>query len=57
MSFVKENSESIGSDMVKVGIYKFPNSDQASIDINIVADRSRRDELLNCKRAWSGVNL
>jgi hypothetical protein len=48
--FVKENSESIGSDMVKVGIYKFPNSDQASIDINIVADRSRRDEAIEIAR-------
>jgi len=48
--FVKENSESIGSDMVKVGIYKFPNSDQASIDINIVADRSKREEALAIAR-------
>lgn len=48
--FVKENSESIGSDLVKVGIYKFPNSDQASIDINIVADRSKREEALAIAR-------
>jgi hypothetical protein len=48
--FVNENSESIGSDLVKVGIYKFPNSDQASIDINIVADRSKREEALAIAR-------
>ena len=45
-NLIKENSESIGSDNVKVGIYKFPNSDNASIDINIVADRSMRSEAL-----------
>lgn len=44
--FIKENSDSIGADNIKVGIYKFPNSDNASIDINIVADRSMRDEAL-----------
>lgn len=44
--FVKENSGSINSDMVKVGIYKFPGRAEASIDINIVADRSRREEAL-----------
>ena len=48
--FVKENSESIGSDMVKVGIYKFPGRNEASIDINIVADRSRREEALAIAR-------
>ena len=45
-NLIKENSESIGSDNVKFGIYKFPNSDNASIDINIVADRSMRSEAL-----------
>lgn len=44
--FVNENSESIGSDLVKVGIYKFPGRAEASIDINIVADRSKRKEAL-----------
>lgn len=48
--FVKENSESIGSDLVKVGIYKFPGRAEASIDINIVADRSRREEALQIAR-------
>lgn len=44
--FINENSKSIGADNVKVGIYKFPNSDDVSIDINIVADRSMREEAL-----------
>lgn len=44
--FIDENSESVGSDNVKVGIYKFPNSDQVSIDISIVSDRSMREEAL-----------
>lgn len=48
--FVQENSEAIGSDMVKVGIYKFPGRSEASIDINIVADRSRREEALAIAR-------
>lgn len=48
--FVKENSESIGSDLVKVGIYKFPGRAEASIDINIVADRSRREEAIQIAR-------
>ena len=48
--FVQENSEAIGSDMVKVGIYKFPGRNEASIDINIVADRSRREEALAIAR-------
>ncbi len=48
--FVNENSESIGSDLVKVGIYKFPGRAEASIDINIVADRSKRKEALKIAR-------
>lgn len=42
--FIDENAESIGEDNVKVGIYKFPNSNQVSIDISIVADPSMREE-------------
>jgi hypothetical protein len=48
--FVNENSESIGSDLVKVGIYKFPGRAEASIDINIVADKSKREEALQIAR-------
>ena len=44
--FIAENSEAIGGDNVKVGIYKFPNSNQVSIDLNIVADPSMRAEAL-----------
>ena len=35
--FVKDNEGKIGTDgIVKVGLYKFPKSDQVSIDLNIV---------------------
>ena len=35
--FVKDNDGKIGTDgIVKVGLYKFPKSDQVSIDLNIV---------------------
>ena len=30
----------------KVGIYKFPNQDQVSIDLNVIAPASKRDEAL-----------
>ena len=42
--FIKENEESIGADNVKVGIYKFPGQDQASIDLNIIVPPSMRDK-------------
>lgn len=45
-SFIDENAESVGADNVKVGIYKFPNSNQVSVDINIVADSSVREEAI-----------
>ena len=46
-AFIDENKEAIQFDNVKVGIYKFPNRDEVSIDINIVADRSLRAEALS----------
>lgn len=55
--FINENSESIGADNVKVGIYKFPNSDDVSIDINIVADRSMRAEALKIGRELGQESL
>jgi hypothetical protein len=44
--FIESNSESIGADNVKVGLYKFPNSDQVSIDLNIVVDPKYREQAL-----------
>jgi predicted component of type VI protein secretion system len=42
--FVEQQKEKIGDDtVVKVGLYKFPNSNQVSIDLNIVAPESSRD--------------
>lgn len=45
-NFIKKNKEVLGTDNVKIGFYKFPNSDQISVDINIVADPSVRDVAL-----------
>ena len=44
--FVDEHSDKIDGNAVKVGIYKFPNSDEVSIDLNIVAPTSMRDEAI-----------
>ena len=43
LEFVNQNLDKIGdADAVKVGIYKFPNSDQVSIDLNIVVPTDNR---------------
>lgn len=55
--FIDENAESVGADNVKVGIYKFPNSNQVSIDINIVADPSNREEALAIGRELGQESL
>ena len=45
--FVDEHQESIGnSGIVKAGIYKFPNSDNASIDLNIVVPSQNKEAAL-----------
>jgi hypothetical protein len=41
--FAEKHKNKIGSKAVKIGIYKFPNSNQVSIDLNIVVPRSNRD--------------
>jgi hypothetical protein len=42
--FVEENSSKIGDkNTVKFGIYKFPNSNEVSIDLNVVTPESSRD--------------
>jgi len=48
--FIIENQESIGADNVKVGIYKFPNENKASIDITIIAPVSMKDRALEIAR-------
>jgi 23S rRNA pseudoU1915 N3-methylase RlmH len=41
--FAKENEDSVGDEsMVKMGIYKFPDSDTMSIDMNIVIPNEHR---------------
>jgi len=45
--FVEEHADKIGDfGTVKVGIYKFPNSNQVSIDLNILAPESSRDQAI-----------
>jgi hypothetical protein len=41
--FTEKHKNKIGSKAVKIGIYKFPNSNQVSIDLNIVVPRSNRE--------------
>lgn len=45
--FVEKNKDKLAGDSAKVGIYKFPNGEDASIDINIIASREMRDEALS----------
>ena len=45
-AFVNQHKDAIGDNSVKVGIYKFPNSDNASVDLNIVAPTSSRKAAL-----------
>jgi len=45
--FVEANSGKIGDkNTVKVGIYKFPNSNKVSIDLNVVAPESSRGQAI-----------
>lgn len=48
--FVEENRDKIGNNSVKVGIYKFPNSNEVSIDLNIVVPRENREAALEFGR-------
>ena len=44
--FVEANKAKIGSSAVKVGIYKFPNSNKVSLDLNIVVPKENRTAAL-----------
>jgi hypothetical protein len=45
--FVEEHKDKIGdNETVKVGIYKFPNSNKVSIDLNILAPESSREQAI-----------
>lgn len=44
--FVEANQDKLGGNAVKVGIYKFPNGQDVSIDLNIVAPREMREEAI-----------
>jgi hypothetical protein len=48
--FVEENRDKIGNNSVKVGIYKFPNSNEVSIDLNIVVPKENREAALEFGR-------
>jgi len=41
--FIQENSSKIGADNIKVGIFKFEDSNEVSIDLNVVVDAKYRD--------------
>ncbi|MFN5252144.1 MAG: hypothetical protein ACK5DE_13985 [Bacteroidota bacterium] len=49
--FVKDNAAKIGADNVKVGIYKFPNQDKYSVDLNIVVPQEFQQQGLDFARA------
>lgn len=42
-NFINENRGKLSSDIFKAGLYKFPNSNRVSIDLNIVVPRENRD--------------
>ena len=45
--FIEEHKDKIGdNETVKVGIYKFPNSNKVSIDLNILAPESSREQAI-----------
>lgn len=45
--FVEQHADKIGdNETVKVGIYKFPNSNEMSIDLNVVAPESSREQAI-----------
>ena len=49
--FIKDNDGKIGTDgIVKIGLYKFKNSDQVSIDLNIVVPAKNREAALEFGR-------
>ena len=41
-AFVKENAAAIGTNNFKVGVYKFPDSDEMSIDLNIIVPKTKQ---------------
>ncbi len=49
--FIKDNDGKIGTDgIVKIGLYKFKNSDQVSIDLNIVVPAKNKEAALEFGR-------
>ena len=56
--FVEKHSSKIGDqNTVKVGIYKFPNSNKVSIDLNIVAPESSRQQAIEFAKAVDQESL
>lgn len=55
--FLEANKDKIGSNSVKVGIYKFPRSNQVSIDLNIVVPKANREAALEFGRAAGQESL
>ena len=44
--FLAKHADKIGADNVKVGVFKFPNEDKMSVDLNIVVPNEHRDVAL-----------
>ena len=44
--FIEAQKEKIGNNTVKVGIYKFPNSNRVSVDLNVVIPSEHREVAL-----------
>jgi len=55
--FVEDNRGKISGNNFKVGIYKFPNSNRASIDLNIVVPSANRAAALEFGRAAGQESL
>lgn len=55
--FVEQNRGKISGENFKVGIYKFPNSNRASIDLNIVVPAANRAAALEFGRAAGQESL
>ena len=56
--FVEKHSSKIGDqNTVKVGIYKFPNSNKVSIDLNIVAPESSRQQAIEFAKSADQESL
>lgn len=55
--FVSKNKAKISNDTFKIGLYKFPNSNKVSIDLNVVAPNENRQTALEIARMLGQESL